>query len=129
MKKIKYPRLYIFILCLWDFLSFHFILDPESVHSGSWSAKAKSSGSDRIRIHATAPPLPKKSSPLQWNKVSRFITTSPWSPALKKDARHADLKGENQLEVEGWIAGGRVNGAEAEVLASVLRGRLAQDPA
>jgi|688.fasta_scaffold1095093_1 hypothetical protein len=93
------------------------------IRNRSGSAKAKSFGSDRIRIHTTAPPLPKKSSQL------RFITTSPWSHALTKGARYADLEGENQLEVEGWIAGGRVNGTEAEVLAGVLGGSLAQDPA
>ncbi len=63
------------------------------------------------------------------HQKSRHHFNETRSPALKKGARYADLKGENQLEVEGGIAGGRVNGAEAEVLARVLRGRLAQDPA
>ncbi len=86
--------------------------------------KQKVSGPTGSGSTQPCPTPPKKSSSLQWD-----ITTSPWPPAQKKGARYADLEGENQLEVEGWIAGGRVNGAEAEVLAGVLGGRLAQDPA
>ena len=37
-------------------------------------------------------------------------------------------EGEHQLEVECGVAGGGVNGAEAEVLARVLRRCLTQDP-
>jgi hypothetical protein len=39
-----------------------------------------------------------------------------------------NLEGENQLEIEGGIAGGRVDGAEAKVLARVLWCCLTQDP-